>query len=79
MQRQTQLANDIWPLLLPRIQAMITASASGSGAAAARSTWQRTTSAARCTRARCATTGRRSSSCWTARGRWPAAWLWMRA
>jgi len=31
MQRQTQLANDIWPLLLPRIQAMITASASGSG------------------------------------------------
>ena len=31
MQRQTQLANDIWPLLLPRIQAMITAAASGSG------------------------------------------------
>jgi hypothetical protein len=31
MQRQTQLANDIWPLLLPRIQAMIASSASGSG------------------------------------------------
>ena len=31
MQRQTQLANDIWPLLLPRIRAMITAAASGSG------------------------------------------------
>jgi hypothetical protein len=31
MQRQTQLANDLWPLLLPRIQAMITGAASGSG------------------------------------------------
>lgn len=31
MQRQTQLANDLWPLLLPRIQAMIAAAASGSG------------------------------------------------
>ena len=31
MQRQTQLANDIWPLILPRIQAMITAAGSGSG------------------------------------------------
>ena len=31
MQRQTQLANDLWPLLLPRIQAMITAAGSGSG------------------------------------------------
>ena len=31
MQRQTQLANDLWPLLLPRIQAMIASSASGSG------------------------------------------------
>lgn len=30
MQRQTQLANDIWPLILPRIQAMITAAGSGS-------------------------------------------------
>ncbi len=34
MQRQTQLANDIWPLLLPRIQAMISAAASGSGGSA---------------------------------------------
>ncbi len=31
MQRQTQLANDLWPLLLPRIQAMISASASSGG------------------------------------------------
>lgn len=31
MQRQTQLANDLWPLLLPRIQAMIAAAGSGTG------------------------------------------------
>ena len=31
MQRQTQLANDIWPLLLPRIQAMIAGTASVGG------------------------------------------------
>ena len=31
MQRQTQLANDLWPLLLPRIQAMLAAAANGGG------------------------------------------------
>jgi hypothetical protein len=34
MQRQTQLANDLWPLLLPRIQALVSAAASGSGGSA---------------------------------------------